>query len=144
MRSRNWLSRRRPVTVPLWRWGACVEEDAGALQPCSPGRQARRGDLLSAKRPGRPTIKGCDTNNDTNATLTEQVPSYVIEEMVGTRRLELLTSTVSKSTYEAIQQLTGYPGLPKSVVIRHRQHQERNQCGTRSDATVRFGFLRVA
>ncbi len=52
--------------------------------------------LLSAKRPGRPTIKSCDTNNDTNATLTEQVPSYVIEDMVGTRRLELLTSTVSR------------------------------------------------
>src|ERR1700684_2688813 len=55
--------------------------------------------------------------------------------MVGTRRLALLTSTVSKSTYQAIQHLTGYPGLPKSVVIRHSRHQERNGCGTRSDAT---------
>jgi integrase len=52
--------------------------------------------LLSAKRPEKPTIKGYDTNDDTNATLTEQVPSYVIERMVGTRRLELLTSTVSR------------------------------------------------
>ena len=52
--------------------------------------------LLSAKRPEKPTTKGYDTNNDTNAALEEQVPSYVIEEMVGTRRLELLTSTVSR------------------------------------------------
>ena len=52
--------------------------------------------LLSAKRPEKPTIKGYDTNNDTNAALAEQVPSYVIEKMVGTRRLELLTSTVSR------------------------------------------------
>jgi integrase len=52
--------------------------------------------LLSAKRPDRPTIEGYDTNHDTNAAPEEQVPSYVIEKMVGTRRLELLTSTVSR------------------------------------------------
>ena len=39
---------------------------------------------------------GYVTNNDTSAALPEQVPSYLIEKMVGTRRLELLTSTVSK------------------------------------------------
>jgi hypothetical protein len=52
--------------------------------------------VLSAKRPSKPTIEGYDTNNDTNPVLPEQVPSYVIESMVGTRRLELLTSTVSR------------------------------------------------
>jgi integrase len=52
--------------------------------------------LLSAKRPKKPTMKGCDTNHDTNADLQEKVPSYVAEKMVGTRRLELLTSTVSR------------------------------------------------
>jgi len=53
--------------------------------------------VLSAKRPKKkPTIGGYDTNNDTNPLLDEQVPPYVVEEMVGTRRLELLTSTVSR------------------------------------------------
>jgi hypothetical protein len=51
--------------------------------------------VLSAKRPRKPTIEGYDTRNDTNRTLAEQIPPYVIEGMVGTRRLELLTSTVS-------------------------------------------------
>jgi hypothetical protein len=51
--------------------------------------------LLSAKRPAKPTKRGYDTNHDTNTNLPEQVPSYLIEEVVGTRRLELLTSTVS-------------------------------------------------
>jgi hypothetical protein len=46
--------------------------------------------------------------------------------MVGTRRLELLTSTVSKSHDQVMQQLTGYLGLPKSLIVRHRQGQERN------------------
>jgi integrase len=52
--------------------------------------------VLSAKRPSKPTIRGYDTKNDTNTPLLEQVPPYVIEEVVGTRRLELLTSTVSR------------------------------------------------
>jgi integrase len=52
--------------------------------------------VLSAKRPSRPTIKGYDTKYDTNPVSPEQVPSYVVENMVGTRRLELLTSTVSR------------------------------------------------
>jgi integrase len=52
--------------------------------------------VLSAKRPNRPTIKGYDTKNDTNRVLPERVPSYIVENMVGTRRLELLTSTVSR------------------------------------------------
>ena len=82
--------------------------------------------VLSAKRPSKPTIKGYDTKNDTNPVSAEQVPSYVIEKMVGTRRLELLTSTVSKSHYQVIQQLTGYLGLPKSLIVRHRLGQERN------------------
>ena len=48
--------------------------------------------LLSARRPKRPTLKGYDTNNDTNALLKERVPSYVVEKMVGTTRFELATS----------------------------------------------------
>jgi hypothetical protein len=38
----------------------------------------------------------CRITNDTNPARPEQVPSYVVENMVGTRRLELLTSTVSR------------------------------------------------
>ena len=41
--------------------------------------------VLSAKRPSRPRIKGYDTNNDANPVSPEQVPSYVVEKMVGTR-----------------------------------------------------------
>ena len=52
--------------------------------------------LLSAKRPSKPTMKGYDTNNDTNVGETTQVPSYVVEEMVGTSGFEPLTSTVSR------------------------------------------------
>src|SRR5271156_429875 len=53
--------------------------------------------VLSAKRPKKkPTIGGYDTNNDTNHIQDGQVQPYVVEEMVGTRRLELLTSTVSR------------------------------------------------
>jgi integrase len=61
-------------------------------------QEAKRGvvNVLSAKRPSKPTIQGYDTKNDTNNVSSEQVPSYVIENMVGTRRLELLTSTVSR------------------------------------------------
>jgi len=51
---------------------------------------------LSAKRPKKSTIGGYDTNNDTKPASGEQVPPYVVEGMVGTRRLELLTSTVSR------------------------------------------------
>ena len=39
--------------------------------------------------------------------------------MVGTSGFEPLTSAVSKSKYSVIQQLTGYQGLPKSLIIRH-------------------------
>jgi hypothetical protein len=46
--------------------------------------------VLSARRPNKP--RGYDTNPPSS----EGVPSYVIEKMVGTRRLELLTSTVSR------------------------------------------------
>jgi integrase len=35
--------------------------------------------LLSARRPGKPTMTGYDTNHDTNADLHEQEPSYVVE-----------------------------------------------------------------
>jgi len=52
--------------------------------------------VLSARVPKRPGTKGYDTNNDTKPAQGEQVPLYVVENMVGTRRLELLTSTVSK------------------------------------------------
>ncbi|WP_414633399.1 tyrosine-type recombinase/integrase [Acidisarcina polymorpha] len=52
--------------------------------------------VLSAKCPRRPTTEGYDTNNDTKYMLSGEVSSYVVENMVGTRRLELLTSTVSR------------------------------------------------
>ena len=52
--------------------------------------------VLSAKRSKKPTKAGYDTNNDTKPAPGEQVPDYVVENMVGTRRLELLTSTVSR------------------------------------------------
>ena len=55
--------------------------------------------VLSAKRPNKPTMECYDTNCDTNHNLPSEVPSYVIENMVGTRRLELLTSTVSMNHY---------------------------------------------
>ena len=60
-------------------------------------QQAKREavNVLSAKRPNRPTTKDYDTNRDTKTLMPEQVRPYVIEGMVGTRRLELLTSTVS-------------------------------------------------
>jgi integrase len=48
--------------------------------------------VLSAKRPSKPTIEGYDTKQ----VERESVEPYVIENMVGTRRLELLTSTVSR------------------------------------------------
>src|ERR1051326_4001153 len=69
---------------------------------------------------GRPWVEG------KNVTIAK-----VKKNMVGTRRLELLTSTVSKSGYSATQQLTGYPGLPSSSEIRNRLPQKRNECGTR-------------
>ncbi len=55
---------------------------------------------LSA-RPLGSTLKGSksegyDTNRDTNQTATGVLAPEVIENMVGTRRLELLTSTVSR------------------------------------------------
>jgi integrase len=41
-------------------------------------------------------VSGYDTNHDTTVPQSEQLPPHVIEGMVGTRRLELLTSTVSR------------------------------------------------
>ena len=52
--------------------------------------------VLSAKRPKKPTIEGYDTKNDTKTTAARHLPAHVVEKMVGTRRLELLTSTVSR------------------------------------------------
>ena len=52
--------------------------------------------VLSAKRPNKPAIGGYDTNRDTKPVMQEQVPSYVIENMVGTSGFEPLTSTVSR------------------------------------------------
>jgi integrase len=52
--------------------------------------------VLSAKRPNKPTIERYSTTDNTNGTMLKQEMPYVIEEMVGTRRLELLTSTVSR------------------------------------------------
>jgi hypothetical protein len=37
-----------------------------------------------------------DTNHDTNQNASDVLAAEVIENMVGTRRLELLTSTVSR------------------------------------------------
>jgi len=55
--------------------------------------------VLSAKPLGSTTrrskIEGYDTNHDTNEKVTAVPAPEVIERMVGTRRLELLTSTVS-------------------------------------------------
>jgi integrase len=52
--------------------------------------------ILSAKVPQIAKPKGYDTNRDTNQPVVEKVAPQVIENMVGTRRLELLTSTVSR------------------------------------------------
>jgi hypothetical protein len=41
------------------------------------------------------SMKRVRTSHDTNDLLSGEVRAYVIEGMVGTRRLELLTSTVS-------------------------------------------------
>jgi len=40
--------------------------------------------------------EGCDTKHDTNQVVKNVPVPEVIENMVGTRRLELLTSTVSR------------------------------------------------
>jgi hypothetical protein len=56
----------------------------------------RRNCMLSVQRPGKPTIEGYATNYDTNVGELTQVPSYVIERMVGTSGFEPLTSTVSR------------------------------------------------
>ncbi len=63
-----------------------------------PERHAKREavSVLSAKVPEQSKKKGCDTNSDTNLAGKREVKPYVIENMVGTRRLELLTSTVSR------------------------------------------------
>ena len=44
--------------------------------------------------------------------------------------------TVSKSKYSVIQQLTGYLGLPKYVLIRRDPCQKRNRCGMESHARL--------
>jgi integrase len=52
--------------------------------------------FLSAKVPQKTETRGYDTNHDTNSPEVETVMPQVIEGVVGTRRLELLTSTVSR------------------------------------------------
>jgi integrase len=52
--------------------------------------------VLSARVPKRPETRGYDTNHDTNPAEADIVMPQVVENMVGTRRLELLTSTVSR------------------------------------------------
>ena len=52
--------------------------------------------VLSAKVPKRLATMGYDTNHDTKHECAGVVLAQVIESMVGTRRLELLTSTVSR------------------------------------------------
>ena len=56
--------------------------------------------VLSARVPKRPETRGYDTNNDTKAAQGEQVPSYVVEKMVGTSGFEPLTSTVSRKNVD--------------------------------------------
>jgi integrase len=51
--------------------------------------------MLSEKRPNNAQTRGYDTNSDTNRIPSEQVPPYVIENMVGTIGFEPTTSTVS-------------------------------------------------
>src|SRR5271154_1147006 len=48
--------------------------------------------MLSAKRPKKPTIEVYDTNYDTNSALGGQIPAYLIEKMVGTTGFEPATS----------------------------------------------------
>jgi integrase len=57
--------------------------------------------VLSARVPQRPESRGYDTNHDTNPSEAVSMMPQVIEKMVGTRRLELLTSTVS-SEFRAV------------------------------------------
>jgi integrase len=52
--------------------------------------------FLSARVPQRPETRGYDTNYDTKPAEAGSSMPQVIENMVGTRRLELLTSTVSR------------------------------------------------
>ena len=52
--------------------------------------------VLSAKRPNKPTMRGYDTKRDTKPLTSAEVPSYVTEKMVGTTGLEPATSTVSR------------------------------------------------
>ena len=52
--------------------------------------------VLSARVPKKRRTKGYDTNHDTKRATGRTVMPQVIEGMVGTRRLELLTSTVSR------------------------------------------------
>jgi hypothetical protein len=99
-----WLAGRS--AIPAWRQAsdATIMALAGhvsrkMLEHYSHVRQEAKREavnVLSAKRPKKPTIEGYDTNNDTNPVAGSLMPSYVIENMVGTRRLELLTSTVSR------------------------------------------------
>jgi integrase len=51
--------------------------------------------FLSARISLQSELTGYDTNNDTKRPAAETVMPQVVERMVGTRRLELLTSTVS-------------------------------------------------
>jgi hypothetical protein len=79
-----------------WRWqgmcrGRCLSVYSNVRQEAK--RDAVK--VLSAKRPKKPTKADYDTNKDTKPAQGEQVPAYVVEKMVGTRRFELLTSTVS-------------------------------------------------
>jgi integrase len=52
--------------------------------------------VLSARVPKWPEMRGYDTNCDTKPVEVGSAMPRVIEKMVGTRRLELLTSTVSR------------------------------------------------
>ena len=52
--------------------------------------------VLSARPPSKSATEGYGTNDDTNSDVSDLTPLYLVEKMVGTRRLELLTSTVSR------------------------------------------------
>jgi len=66
--------------------------------PCKLPRSLARAKELSCQVhiPQRPQTRSYDTNHDTKSAETESVMPQVVEGMVGTRRLELLTSTVSR------------------------------------------------
>jgi hypothetical protein len=65
--------------------------------PMSQNRDQRQSanSLITSYERRRRDFDDIEQGHDTNDEMSETMPAYVIEGMVGTRRLELLTSTVS-------------------------------------------------